>query len=40
MSDWREELLYTMDDTYGCCLKKIVFKRLAQNDMYPESWTH
>lgn len=32
MSDWREELLYTMDDTYGCYFKRIVFRSIAQND--------
>ena len=32
MDDWREDLLYTMDDTYGYCFKKIVFKSSEKND--------
>ena len=30
--DWREELLYTMDDTYGSCFKRINFSPSEKND--------
>ena len=32
MDDWREDLLYTMNDTYGCCFKKIVINSSEKND--------
>ena len=32
MNDWREDLLYTMTDTKGCCFAKAEFNPLGDND--------
>lgn len=32
MKDWREELLYTMDDTKGCSFQRVEYHSSVQSD--------